>query len=129
MSRFQHVFTLLASVALWFLFSGLAFAAPAALSPSAEAFSDALSIVYDPATGRISATPPQGTMMTAFELRSAAGVFTEECDNLGGPFDVCTRWKVFKLATDGFNSVDFGQILPAGLSGDYLLHDLTIDGA
>jgi hypothetical protein len=67
--------------------------------------------------------------LTAFELRSAAGGFTGACENLGGPFDVCTTTKVFKLATEGFDTVDFGQILPPGLSGEYLLADLTVDGA
>jgi hypothetical protein len=93
---------------------------------------DGLSVVYDPDTGRVTATPPAGTQLTAFELRSADTsrlAFTGNCEDLGGPFDVCTPTKVFKLKTAGFDYVDFGAILPANLPGNDVLADLLVGGA
>jgi hypothetical protein len=93
---------------------------------------DGLSVVYDPATGRVTATPPTGTQLTALELRVADSnslAFTGTCEDLSGPFDVCKPEKVFKLKTAGFDYVDFGAILPANLAGQEVLAGLLVGGA
>lgn len=109
--------------------SGRLHAEPTALSPSALPVATSLTVVYEPDSGRVTATAPDGSSLTAFELRSESSAFDGSCDNLGGPFDVCTSTKVFKLDTNGFSSIDFGAILPAGMSGEWLLGDLRADGA
>jgi hypothetical protein len=128
MSRSQCVSILFVMAACLTILSD-SHAAPTAMSPSAVPVLNGLTVVYDPASGRVTATAPEGSSMTAFELRSQSAVFDGSCDDLGGPFDVCNSGKVFKLDTEGFGDVDFGQILPAGMSGTALLEDLMADGA
>lgn len=100
------------------------------LVPASAVSPDRLSIVYDPASGNVTAHAPQGTKLTAFELRSSSMQFTGACGGeFFGPFDVCSAEKVFKLSTGGFDTLDLGAILPAGLSASALADDLITDGA
>lgn len=128
MSR-NHWTSILVIVAVCAGVSGHLHAEPTALSPSALPVPTSLTVTYDPNSGRVIATAPDGSALTAFELRSESGAFDGSCDNLSGPFDVCTPSKVFKLDTNGFPSIDFGEILPTGMSGEWLLGDLRADGA
>jgi hypothetical protein len=88
-----------------------------------------LSIVYSWETGGVVVTAPEGYPLTALRLESAAGLFQPSCENLNGSFDLCWPDRVFKLAADGFSSVDFGAILSPETSGTLLLNDLTVNGA
>ena len=45
------------------------------------------------------------------------------------PFDVYTGNKFFLLKTDGIGDTDFGPAAAAGLSCEFLLGDLTINGS
>jgi hypothetical protein len=91
--------------------------------------SSGLSIIYVPESGRLSATAPQGSMLTALEIQSAAGNFTGTSENLDGIFDFSSPHKLFKLRTGGFSSLELGPILPTGLTPEAMLTDLTVDGA
>ncbi len=128
MSRTQPLMLLLATI-VGFVVPSVVRATPSPLTPSGVVHDDALSVVYDPATGHLSAMSPDGSPLSALELKSASKMFTSECDNLGGVFDVCTDAKVFKLTTAGFEDVDFGAVLPTDVSGQSLLDDLAVDGA
>ena len=128
MSRTQQV-TILLATALCYVVPSVVQAAPSPLSPSEAIRPDGLSVIYDPGSGYVSARAPDGSQLTAIELRSNEGMFTGECDNLGGVFDVCNDGKVFKLATAGFSSVDLGPILPTLKTSSVLVSDLLVDGA
>jgi hypothetical protein len=129
MSWTKPIFTLVAVTAL------LAFAASsnaagltlsAALAPSPAH----LTVVYDPASGHVTAYAPHGTSLTALELRSSSLGLTEDCSSaFFGPFDVCSTEKVFKLVTGGFETLDMGNILPSGLTPQQIAEDMMVDGA
>jgi hypothetical protein len=128
MNRTQCVFTLFVMAACLAI-SGVLHAEPSAMSPAGFPITNGLNVVYDPASGHVTATAPGGTFLTALELRSQSAAFVGSCENLSGPFDVCNEGKIFKLDTEGFGTIDFGAILPAGMSGAALLEDLMVDGA
>ncbi len=88
-----------------------------------------LSLVYEAGTGRVTVDAPDGMPLTAIELRVADGSFTQNCENLGGPFDVCSTTKVFKMSMSGFDRVELGPILPQNVSEGSLRRNLVIDGA
>jgi len=88
-----------------------------------------LSLVYEADTGRLTVDAPAGAPLTAIEVRSSAGRFTKTCEGLGGPFDVCSTSKVFKMDVAGFDRVELGAVLPQNLTVDELKGDLIVDGA
>ncbi len=90
-----------------------------------------VAVVYDPADGAVNVSATGGSL-TAFEMQSASGQLRPEnitAGVLGGLFDVATNQKIFKLDPNGFDSANFGAILPAGLNMDALLADVSFDGA
>ncbi len=104
--------------------------APIPLTPASSPVPDGLSVVYDRMTGRVTATAPTGTSLTALELRSGTSSFlTAGCEGLTEMFEVCDPDKVFALDTNGFTSVDYGAILPTGWTVDEMAADLVMDGA
>lgn len=59
--------------------------------------------------------------VTTIEIKSAGSMFGAAVPGMFvPPFDVASATKLFKLTTAGVSSLDFGKILPAGLSGDAL---------
>jgi hypothetical protein len=99
------------------------------LHGSASPVSAGLSLIYDPGTGHLTVDAPNGIKLSAFQLESTGSHLTGQCEHMGGPFDVCTNSKVFKLVTDGFETLDLGPVLQPDLRPNDLLDDLTIDGA
>ena len=89
----------------------------------------ALSVVYSAETGAVSVSAPDGFPLMALQLKSASSQFTQNCESLGGAFDLCLPNEIFKVETAGFSSVDFGSILEPGLSEESLLVDLAVNGA
>jgi len=102
---------------------------PIPLMASGATVSTGLSIIYDRESGRVSASAPLSTDLTALQLLSENSLFTEECVGVDGAFDVCNPDEVFKLVVDGFATVDFGPILTPNLAGETLLMDLKVNGA
>ena len=91
----------------------------------------AVVVVYDPGTGNLSVAD-NGVGITTLELKSAGKLFIPGNINAGiiaPPFDVITTEKLFKLSTGGFNSIDFGPVVPAGISAEALLADMDANGS
>ena len=89
------------------------------------------SILYDPATGELSVNAPASTDLTSINIDSASCIFTgEAAQNLGGSFDNDSDCNIFK-ATFGssFGSLSFGNVAQSGLSGDFIIGDLTVVGS
>ncbi len=90
-----------------------------------------VSVIYDPATGEIS-VDDGGHDLYALQIKSAGGIFDvgmqKAGPNLDGVFDVGRGDKIAKMELDGWNSLSFGLVAPAGLSEADLLADLTASG-
>ena len=68
--------------------------------------------------------------VTTIDIVSASGIFTGESgDNLLGPLDIDEDHKIFKLVHQGFTDVSFGAVAVPGLSEEFVLSDLTINGS
>ena len=90
---------------------------------------DAVSLIYDPADGNLM-LDAGSVKVTTIEIKSAGSMFGAAVPGMFvPPFDVASATKLFKLTTAGVSSLDFGKILPAGLSGDALLADLSVNGS
>ena len=94
---------------------------------------DAVSLIYDPATGNLS-MDSGSVSVTTLEVKSAGSMFDAAKANETGqfvpPFDVASAAKLFRLTTNGVNSLNFGDgVLPTGLSADALLADLSVNGS
>ena len=91
------------------------------------------SLVYDRGTGNLSvdAANTEGFGITAIEIISPAGIFDHQpARNLGGWLDVHSANKVFKIdLKEAFGSIDFGPVADIGLTEEFLLGDLQVDGA
>jgi hypothetical protein len=132
MSHKVKSFVYLAICAGYFCTAILVSSAPAApmpLNPATTPSGASLSVRYNPSSGNVAVHPPEGVMLTALELRSASSSFIPNCTGLDGMFDVCQPEKVFKMSVDGFDSLDFGQILPTGWTLDQFVSDLQVNGA
>ncbi len=91
----------------------------------------AVTLIYDPSTGNYSLNGG-GEKITTWEHKDAGGLFN--CDNLSdgtlpGLFDVCNGDKLFKLDSEGFESIDFGNILPLGMGPDEVMGIGAIGGS
>ena len=92
-----------------------------------------VSVTYDSGSGNLSVAS-DGRAITSFEAKSAGNLFVPAniaAGVLAPPFDLITPAKLFRLSagTDAYNSIDFGNILPAELSNSQLHTDLTIAGS
>ena len=108
-----------------------AWAGDAAFAPGGLEGDDQTSIVYDPATGEIRIDAPNGVNLTSINISSAGSVFMgDPAMNLDGSFDIDEDDTIFK-ATFGssFGTLSFGNVAKTELSADFVLNDLTIDGA
>ncbi|MCA9197011.1 MAG: Ig-like domain-containing protein [Planctomycetales bacterium] len=85
------------------------------------------SVIYDVETGRVSIQ----SVFPLFQLQlySSSGLFTDIASmNLDGPLDVFRPERISHSDLRGFQTVDFGIILPAGLSDAFLRQDLSFRG-
>jgi hypothetical protein len=103
-----------------------------ALAPApGPATPNAATVTYDPANGNLSYAG-NGTSITTIELISASNMFIPANLDPGvprGPFDIFTAGKFFQLITAGTDSVNFGPVLPAGLSCQAIVDDIAADGS
>ena len=87
------------------------------------------SLAYDSRDGtvRVRATVP----ITSIQLESESAIFIDDAAaNLDGPFDVSDDDKIFKsVLGDSFQEVDFGPVLPPGLSIAFLEADVWATGS
>jgi len=92
---------------------------------------EAVVVVYDPADGHLWMNG-NGLKVTTFELKSAGAKFIPEnvpAGTFSPPFDVARPAKLFKLSTGGMDGVDFGNVLPAGLTFEAVMQDLNVNGS
>ena len=103
----------------------------AAIQPAGARADSQTSLVYDSATGNLSVDAPAGFDLTSINIQSATAIFTESpAENLEGAFDNDTDDNIFKATFGGsFGSLSFGQVATPGLSRDFLLSDLTVQGS
>ena len=88
-------------------------------------------ITYAPADGNLNAANAvEG--ITTLEIKSAGGNFVPGNAAPGvflPPFDTINANKLFVLKTDGFNDINFGNVVTPGLNIDQLGADMSIDGS
>ena len=85
-------------------------------------------VIYDANDGslRVQSVNP----VTTVEIVSESGIFTGDSgDNLLGVVDIDEDHKIFKLVHEGFTDVSFGAVAVPGLSEEFVLSDLTINGS
>jgi hypothetical protein len=127
--RFR-TFRVLCSTALAVLLTSTA-SAQLNLRPNGMVGDGQPDFVYDPATGNITLTtdgcPGQCNSLNGFQLESASGIFTGDPAMLPaeGLFSVDTDFEISKLAFFGVASLDLGNVVPPGLSVEFLLSDLV----
>ena len=92
-----------------------------------------VTLVYDPRTGDVKLNAGDGVSIEALELRSDGGLFIPENTRkkaTTGRFDIVTIWKVFMLErTSGLTKVDYGPILPKGLTFEEIHQDTRVGGS
>ena len=102
---------------------------PLPLTPESEPSSDGLSIIYSVETGNLAVEATGGTSLTTIQIDSQSGLFNGNCVGFYGPFDVFSSDKVFTINTDGFETLDFGDVLETGLPWEELEADLLVNGS
>ena len=87
-------------------------------------------LIYDAGTGQLAVEVP-GTELSSLNIQSAASIFTgDPAENLGGDFDNDSDDNIFKATFGGsFGSLSFGNVAQAGLSEQFVIDDLTVDGS
>lgn len=90
-----------------------------------------VSIVYDAGTGEVSVMVPQPGELSSIHIFSQLGIFTQgAAQNLSGPFDVRDDHSIFKASLgDTFDSLSFGNVAQAGLSVEFILGQIQVDGS
>ena len=103
----------------------------AAIQPDGQIDDSQTSIVYDAITGSLSVDAPTGAEFTSINIQSASAIFTESpAENLEGAFDNDADDNIFKATFGGsFGSLSFGQVAAPGLSREFLLDDLSVQGS
>ena len=87
------------------------------------------SLIYNPDTGELSVASSHP--LTSFGVVSKSGIFSGQIqvDALSGDFDVQNEHDLFKATFgESFDRIDFGPVIPQGLSVDFLLADLEVVG-
>ena len=89
------------------------------------------SLVYNTGSGELSVDAPAGKDLTSINITSAGSMFIgDKPAALDGAFDNFAADNVFKATFGGsFGSIDFGAILPTGLSEDAVAADLSAVGS
>ena len=104
----------------------------AALAGKPADFNDEqTSLFYDIATGELSVDAPTSTDLTSINIASEAGLFVGDKPSvLDGAFDNFDPHNIFKATFGGsFGDISFGNVLPAGLTFDDIVADLTVVGS
>ena len=103
----------------------------AAIRPDGQLSDSQTSIIYDETTGSLSVDAPAGAELTSINIQSASAIFTESpAEHLEGAFDNDADDNIFKATFGGsFGSLSFGQVAAPGLSREFLLDDLTVQGS
>ena len=88
------------------------------------------SLIYAADTGRLSLEPGFGGVTVQIEIGSDTRLFLgPQPDYVIPPFDMFGPNKLYLLRINGVpDAMDFGPILPAGLSKELVLNDLTALG-
>lgn len=81
---------------------------------------------YDPTLGWTSLYSPKP--LASFLLTSTSGVLIPQNLTDLGPFDEKTNKNILKSSTEGFMEINYGFILPSGLSSFDILSDITASG-
>lgn len=105
--------------------------ASAAIPTTGKTGDDIITLIYDPADGKLS-LDAAGKQLTALEVLSAGSNFTgAKPAQVSGLFDVFTPAKFFVLKPGDarFGDQDFGAPMKAGLSMDAVAADLSVSGA
>ena len=94
------------------------------------AIADAVVLTYDPADGNLWMNATGSLEITTIEIKSP-GLFLSDnaTDIFLPPFDVASADKLFTLKTEGVNELAFGTVLPAGMTPDKLIADLSVNGS
>ena len=91
----------------------------------------ATKVLYDPRSGLLELDTD--LELTSFQILSESDLFGGSPQNLNGPFDVFEPGKLFKTALladfETFGDTVFGEVLPAGLTLEYLSSDFSFDGS
>jgi hypothetical protein len=84
-------------------------------------------VIYDANTGEVALDVPAGIELSAINLDSATGIFTESpAQNLSGIFDNHSDHNVFKATLGAsFSSLSFGPIAEPGLTEQFIRDDVT----
>jgi hypothetical protein len=89
--------------------------------------------VYDAKTGELSVDPPASKNLTSINIDSASGLFEPakaNLDVLNGSFDNVDEGNIFKATFgDEFGDVSFGNVLPASMTAEEVIGDLTVVGS
>ena len=88
-------------------------------------------VVYDPNTGELS-TESEEDDLRIVQILSEAGVFLpDRAINLDGAFDIKEDGEITKVSVDPpfWGNLSFGNVLPTGLTEQFLADDLKIEGA
>ena len=88
-------------------------------------------LLYDVRSGELEIEASVGSELTSINITSVNGIFTSEpVDNLGGAFDNHSANNIFKSVFGGsFGSLSFGNVTLPGLSEEFLISDLTVEGS
>ncbi len=74
------------------------------------------------------AAAEEAMLMTTLDMRSSSGIFTGgTTQNLDGPYDQQSPFRILKQDREGFASVNFGPILAKGLTQEFVEQDVTLD--
>lgn len=85
---------------------------------------------YDSGTGNLSVDVSENTSLTTILISSPTRIFTgEPASGLGHRFDVDLDNEIFKVVPSGFGDIDFGNVLPTGLSNNEVLSSICVVGS
>ena len=86
------------------------------------------SIAYDPDSGELAVDVPPNRRLSSLAISSASDVFIPENVTEQANLDFIRQDQLFRFSPDGFPSLRFGSIAPAGLTEDFVLGDLSVQG-
>lgn len=115
-------------LALVACFSGLV---NAQISTAGKEGDGVFTLAYYPETGNLVMENDGTAPATTFELVASEALFNtaNRPSQLTGLFDVFTGVKLFKLDPAGYSDLDWGPVLPTGLSADDLGAKLKLSGS